>query len=138
MKTRFSALVSVKKNRVQKSEIDFQTTMKNLQSAENALKDSYDELENITTPNHGSMALYRASQELFQAQRDVIEQKQEWKDFAQKELEKAQERLKQDMIEYEKFKYLESKEIEKILKKIEQKEAKDLDEIALMTFTSKE
>jgi flagellar biosynthesis chaperone FliJ len=42
------------------------------------------------------------------------------------------------MIEYEKFKYLEVQEIEKVLKAQKIAEVKRLDEVALMTFGKKE
>ena len=41
------------------------------------------------------------------------------------------------MIEYEKFKYLDLQEIKKIIKKQKMLEAKELDEVALMTYARK-
>ncbi|HFB53836.1 MAG TPA: hypothetical protein ENJ67_03810 [Sulfurimonas autotrophica] len=137
MKTRFSSLVTVKKNSMQKSERVVQTANKNLQNAKEALQTSLLELQKIETPHEGNMAEFLANRSLLDAQRALIAHNEGWVTYAQKELLEAQEQLKRDMIEYEKFKYLELQEIEKVLKAQKVQEAKDLDEVALMTHTKK-
>ena len=137
MKTRFSSLVTVKKNSMQKSERVVQTANKNLQNAKEALQTSLLELQKIETPHEGNMAEFLANRSLLDAQRALIAHNEGWVAYAQKELLEAQEQLKRDMIEYEKFKYLELQEIEKVLKAQKVQEAKDLDEVALMTHTKK-
>ena len=62
----------------------------------------------------------------------------EWINFANSQLLQAKKQLKKDMIEYEKFNYLEVQEIKKIIKKQKEQEAKDLDEVALMTYSKKD
>ncbi|MEO1954247.1 MAG: flagellar FliJ family protein, partial [Campylobacterales bacterium] len=79
-----------------------------------------------------------ANRALLSSQRELINKNKEWMQFAQKQLNQAKQQLKKDMIEHEKFKYLELEEIKKIVKKQKQKEAKDLDEVALMTFAQKD
>jgi len=137
MKTRFSSLVSLKKNAMQKSEQLVQNANKTLRNAKEALEASLAELQNIPSPDHGVIAEFLANRTLLDSQRALIKHNEEWLAFAQKELEHAQEELKKAMIEFEKFKYLELQEMEKILKAQKIKEAKDLDEIALMTFGKK-
>ena len=137
MKTRFSSLVTVKKNTMQKSERVLQKANQNLQNAQAALQTSLLELQKITTPHEGSMAEFLANRSLLDAQRALIAHNKGWVEYAQKEVLEAKEQLKRDMIEYEKFKYLELQEIEKILKAQKIQEAKDLDEVALMTHTKK-
>lgn len=137
MKTRFSSLVSVKKNIMQKSERLLQTANKNLLNAKIALQDSLGLLQNIITPKEGSMAEFLANRSLLDSQRSIIEHNEGWVEYAQKEVLEAKEQLKRDMIEYEKFKYLELQEIEKILKEQKIQEAKDLDEVALMIHAKK-
>lgn len=137
MKTRFSSLVSVKKNIMQKSERLLQTANKNLLNAKIALQDSLGLLQNIITPKEGSMAEFLANRSLLDSQRGIIEHNEGWVKYAQKEVLEAKEQLKRDMIEYEKFKHLELQEIEKILKEQKIQEAKDLDEVALMTHAKK-
>jgi flagellar biosynthesis chaperone FliJ len=133
MKTRFSSLVTLKKSTVSKSEQVVQKANANLNSATMALSLSYDLLESIDTPKQGSMADFLANRTLLSSQRGLIEQNKEWVQFSKNQAKQAKEQLKLDMIEHEKFKYLELEEIKKVLKKRKLEEAKALDEVALMT-----
>jgi len=137
LKTRFSSLVHVKKNIMQKSERLLQQANANRQNAKKALKDSLAYLQDIQAPQQGKIADFLANRALLDSQRAVIRHNEEWLAYTQDEIKKAQEQLKKDMIEYEKYKYLEYEEMQKILKKQKIQEAKDLDEIALMTHVNK-
>ena len=137
MKTRYSSLVSLKKNTMQKSERVVQNANKTLLNAKEALENSLAELQNISSPDYGFISEFLANRSLLDAQRALIKQNEEWVQYAAQELKDAQEQLKKDMIEFEKFKYLEMQEIEKFIKAKKLQEAKDLDEIALMTFGKK-
>jgi len=137
MKTRFSSLVSLKKNTMQKSERALQNANKILQSAKEALAKSLAQLQDISSPENGVISEFLATRTLLDSQRAIISHNEAWVAYAKEDVLKAQEQLKHDMIEYEKFKYLELQEIEKQLKEQKIKEAKDLDEVALMTFTKK-
>jgi len=137
MKTRFSSLVSIKKNSVQKSERVLQLANNNFKNAQSALQESLIALREIQLPHEGSMSEFLANRSLLDSQRSLIQHNEEWVAYAQKELNDAKEQLKQDMIEYEKYKYLELQEIEKVLKAQKLQEAKDLDEVALMTHGRK-
>ena len=138
MKTRFSSLVTLKKSTMNKSERVVQSANADLNSATMALQISYNSLDDIQTPQNGTMSKMLASRSLFSSQRGVIQQNKEWVSFAKTQVESAKEQLKLDMIEQEKFKYLELQEIKKMIKKIKLQEAKDLDEVALMTYSKKE
>jgi flagellar biosynthesis chaperone FliJ len=137
MKTRFSSLVTIKKNTMEKSERLMQSANKNLQNAKTALQESLALLNDIHTPQTGNMSEFLANRSLLDSQRALIEHNEEWVVYANKEVLAAKEQLKLAMIEYEKFKYLEVQEIEKILKAQKIQEAKDLDEVALMTHAKK-
>ena len=138
MKTRFSSLVNVKKNTMQKSESAFQKANAIFLSAKEALKNSLEELQGITPPQNGQIADFLANRTLLDAQRSLINHNKEWVNFSEAEMQKAKEQLKFDMIEYEKFKYLEYEEQKALIKEAKIKEAKDLDEIALMTYSNKD
>ena len=137
MKSRFSPLVKVKKNSMQKSERFLQKATVNLNSASSALELSYNTLKDIAPPSRGSMSQMLASRTLLSSQRELIKHNQEWVTFAKNQIEQAKAQLKADMIELEKFQYLELEEIKQELKKKAMLEAKDLDEIALMTYMGK-
>lgn len=138
MKTRYTALVSVKKSIRQKSERVVQNANQNLQNAQEALATSFQELSDIQTPQTGNIQEFLSARTLLDAQRDLIRHNEEWVAFAQKELSEAKEQLKHDSIEYEKFHYLELEEIKKVLQERKYKEAKELDEVALMTYEMKQ
>ncbi len=137
MKTRFSSLVKLKKSNMQKSERVVQQANADLNSASMALQLSYNSLEEVESPKTGTMVELLASRTLLDSQRGLIEHNKEWVDFAKKQVERAKEQLKRDMIEHEKFKYLELQEIKKEIQKKKLLEAKELDEVALMTYKEK-
>ncbi|MDB2562827.1 flagellar export protein FliJ [Sulfurimonas sp.] len=137
MKTRYSSLVTLKKSTVQQSEQALQRANADLNTATIELQLSYDLLETVKPPETGSMAEMNSARGLMELQRDVIRHNQEWIRYAQEQIDLAKVKLKADMIEYEKFHYLELEEIKKKLHEIKVQEAKDLDEVALMTHGRK-
>ncbi|EQB39525.1 hypothetical protein M947_05905 [Sulfurimonas hongkongensis] len=138
MKTRFTPLVKLKKTAMDKSESLMQKANADLNSARAALEKSYETLDEITSPQQGNMKDFLASRELINSARAFVKHNQEWVIYAQNQVNQAKEKLKLDIIEHEKFKYLELQEIEKELKKLKIQEMKDLDEVALMTHNKKE
>lgn len=138
MKTRFSSLVKLKKSTMQKSERVVQKANADLNSASMALKLSYNSLKDVEAPKTGTMSDFLASRTLLDSQRGIIEHNKGWVGFAKNQVDQAKEQLKLDMIEHEKFKYLELEEIKKEIKKKRLQEVKDLDEVALMTYKGKD
>ena len=134
MKTRYTSLVNVKKNIMQKSEQVLQSANANLNSALIALEMSLEDLADLHTPESGQVSDFLSHRTLLDSQRVVIKHNQDWVAFARDEITQAKEQLKRDTIEFEKFNYLEIQEIKEILHKRKIQEAKDLDEVALMTY----
>jgi flagellar biosynthesis chaperone FliJ len=120
-----------------KSERVLQSANADLNSATEALKLSYNLLLDIETPKSGSISSLLASRTLLDSQRGMIQHNHKWVDFAKNQAELAKKQLKLDMIEHEKFKYLEVQEIKKIIKEQKIKDAKELDEVALMGYAQK-
>ena len=137
MKTKFSSLVTVKKNSMQKSELVVQNANATLNSAHVALELSKKSLNDIEEPHSGTIGDLLASRTLLDVTRAGIVHNQAWIKYAQEQLAIAKEQLKFDIIEYEKFKYLELQEMKKILEKQKALEVKELDEVALMTHMRK-
>jgi len=135
MKTRFSSLVTLKKNTMKKSERVVQSANADLNSAVMALEISKNSVNTIDTPESGMMSDFLASRRLLDSARDLIKHNKEWVTYSKTQVSLAKEQLKIDMVEYEKFKYLDLQEIKKIIKKQKMLEAKELDEVALMTHT---
>jgi len=137
VKTRFTSLVKLKKSTMQKSERVVQKANADLNSASMALQISYNALDEIDTPISGTINDLMASRTLLSSQRNLINHNQEWVNFSKNQVVQAKEKLKLDMIDFEKFKYLELEEIKKEIKKRKVQEAKDLDEVALMMYSNK-
>ena len=89
-------------------------------------------------PTGGDFSLFRQMQLLKHRVQDEISFNKHNLVLAENALMKAMQQLKVANIEHEKFKYLETNEIEKVLKAQKRKEAKDLDEVALMAFNRKQ
>jgi len=137
MKTRFSALVTIKKSVMQKSERVLESANTDLNRAKEALKQSHQALNNLATPNSGVMMEFLASRILLDSSRNTINHNKEWVSFANNQVENARVQLKSAMLDYEKVNYLQFQEVKKIIDKKKIQEAKDLDEVALMTYSRK-
>jgi flagellar biosynthesis chaperone FliJ len=138
MKNRFAALVKYKHSIVQTSEAELQKANVRLYKAKLELQKSLEDLEKLPNPTKGNMQEFLASRSIADAQMRLIEKNRDWVAFEEKQVEAAKEQLKADTIEYEKYKYLQSQEIQKLKKQQAIAEAKQLDEVALMTFNQKE
>lgn len=134
MKTRFTSLIKVKKEMMDRCERDLQKANESVHRAQVALDEAYAELEKAKIPASGSMTEFKNSRMLLSAQRDIIHEKQERLALALQQVERAKQALKSAMIDYEKFKYLEAEQIKKILLEARRKEQRELDEIAVLTF----
>jgi len=137
MKTRFSALVTITKSVMQKSERVLESANTDLNRAKEALKQSHQALNNLATPNSGVMMEFLASRILLDSSRNTINHNKEWVSFANNQVENARVQLKSAMLDYEKVNYLQFQEVKKIIDKKKIQEAKDLDEVALMTYSRK-
>ncbi|MEA3521402.1 MAG: flagellar export protein FliJ [Campylobacterota bacterium] len=134
MKTRFTPLVKIKKNSLDKCERDFSRANRDKQNAQSALDDAYLQLKETSSLSQGNMSDMLQERTILDIQRNVIEQKRSWLNFASQQVTQLKKLLQEATIEYEKYKYLETKEIEMILKKRAQVEMKQLDESALHSF----
>lgn len=101
------------------------------------IEDSYSELRSMIIPQGGDFSLFRQAQLLKKRTQDEIGFNKHNLMMAENALLKAMKQLKTANIEHEKFKYLETTEIEKIIKAEKAREAKELDEVALMGFNRK-
>ena len=95
---------------------------------------AYTDLREMKIPEKGDFSLYRQMQLLKQRVQDEIAFNKHNLHLAENALVKAMQQLKTANIEHEKFKYLETHEIEKVLKAKKEREAKALDEVALMMY----
>lgn len=94
MKTKYSALVTLKKNALDKSETKLQRANTDFTNASNTLEDSYKTLHEVGMPESGQIGLLLASRMLMENQRSVIEHNKEWVNFTKEQLQIAQKELK--------------------------------------------
>jgi len=137
LKTKYSSLVQLKKNKMMESEKAFLDASTLLQNAQKSLDIAYAELSNTGVVQSGSMQEFLQSREMINAQRNVIAVGKDRVNYAESQKQLQQSALKESSIEYEKFNYLELEEIKKELLKIKVAEQKDLDEMAVQTFMRK-
>jgi len=137
MKTKFTPIVKFKKSELDKSEEMVQNFTIKLQKAENSLKAEYELLLQISEPTAGTISEYQSNKLLLHRQREIIIEATHLVKELKSELSLAKERHKSAYIEFEKYKYLESEEIKKMLHEIQVKESKDLDEVALQAFMNR-
>ncbi len=138
LKTQYTALVKIKKDRLDMMEKSVQSCHQTIKIIKEKIEASYDELRTMDIPTNGNFSLFRQMQLLKHRVQDEIQFNKHNLVVAENALIKAMQQLKTANIEHEKFKYLETNEIEKTLKVQRRKEAKELDEVALMAFNRKD
>jgi flagellar export protein FliJ len=134
MKTRFTSLVKMKKDMMDKSERELQQANHLLSTAQQILHHAYEELKSLTSPTSGEITQFVQARQMLEAQRNVVAQEQEKVAIAESEVLKAKMALKDAMMEYEKFKYLEAEQIKLAVEKKKKQQQRELDEIAVQNF----
>lgn len=137
MKSKFSAVVRVKKQVLDKAEARLTLARSNLSSCENNLTIAKNALAKFDMPRSGSTSDLRQNLELLVLMRNEIAGLKERLDLAKKEVAHFEFQYKRANLDYEKMKYLEKQEFKAELKRIEHAEAVALDEFAVMKFAAK-
>jgi len=137
MKTKFTSILKVRDLEVTKVENEISKQKANKRVLNQKLIDSKEEIYGIKTPSTGTILQMQSSQ--FQINTLRSTQKLILQDIENINLKikLLEQKYKEAMLEYEKIKHLHSIEVEKILAKLKQQEAKDMDEIANQLFTRK-
>lgn len=138
MKTRYTPLLKVKKNELDRCERELQRANQTLNDARSSLQEAYSLLATLELPKSGTIQEMLSARIFVSTQREIVEERKQWLAFASEQVVFAVEKLKVSNVEYEKFKYLDVQEIKKLVKLRTLKETKDLDEVALMTYNRKD
>lgn len=117
-----------------KSERDLQRANADLRRAQSALSDAVLCLNQLELPQKGAVRSLVQSRTLIDSARGDVEKNRAWVEFATSQIDLAKKALKEAMIEFEKFKYLETQEIQAKLKLEKHSQEKALDEIAGQAF----
>lgn len=136
MKSKYSPLTKLKKKELDKCEQDVIRANLGFQNATMALDDAYVLLSTLSLPTMGSMGELLQTQSIIAAQHETIVQCTQGLALAKAHQLQTQRQFKKAMIEYEKFNYLQTQELEAYKARIKKEEAKMLDEIGVMTYKS--
>lgn len=137
MKTRFTPLITIKKEMMERCERELGRANRDLEDAKRALQEAYDQLQSASLPRHGNAALLKGAHAVQSSQRTIIAETRERVAFCERQSEAAKRKLQAAVIEFEKFKYLEAEEVKKAEKERRRKEQAALDEVAVQTYNRK-
>lgn len=132
MKTKFSTVVKVKKQVVEKIERDIQKINSSILKVKHQIKELQNILFSLTPPQNGNFSLFSQIKTQQNMLRSEIEKLNSQILFLENRKNELMNELKKANIEYEKMKYLETEEIKKMLKKSKLKEVKEMDEIGIL------
>ncbi len=134
MKSKYTPLVKLKKKELDRIERDLIHANNAFSMASIAIDDAYTLLSTLTLPINGSVSELLQSQSMIQAQHTEIQLCVDTLARAKAQQLQVRRQFKASMIEYEKFKYLETQEIQAHNAKTKKEEAKMLDEIGVITY----
>jgi flagellar export protein FliJ len=134
VKSKYTPLVKLKKKELDRVERDLIRANNAFSMASTAVDDAYTLLSTLSLPVNGSVSELLQSQSMIQTQHAEIQQCVESLALAKAQQLQIGRQFKASMIEYEKFKYLETQEIQAHKAKTKKEEAKMLDEIGVITY----
>ncbi|PAF41936.1 flagellar export protein FliJ [Helicobacter sp. 11S02596-1] len=136
MKTKFDSLLKLKKQAVDKSEVEIIKNNNLIASKYEELSEFIRELDAVCVPESGSFWDFKRVSEIKKMlvyQMDLLQEEISGLKNIEKKL---REFYRLACIEYEKIKYLQENEIKKMVQHFKRLEGKNLDEVAMMLFTS--
>jgi len=134
IKTKFDQVVKLKKLKVEEVENELLSLNQQIENEEQKLLALNAQLSSIKYPKSGNFSQMLQLREMMKIELSQIEIVK--KDIEELNHQKSllNEQLKEVKLDYEKIKFLQGEEIKKELKKRAIKEAKDMDEIAIMLY----
>jgi flagellar export protein FliJ len=132
VKTKFSSVVKVKKQAVDKLQRDIQKINSSILKVKQQIKELQNTFFSLTLPQNGNFYLFSQIKTQQNMLRSEIDKFKNQIIFLENRKNELINELKKANIEYEKMKYLETQEIKKIFKKAKLKESKEMDEIAIL------
>jgi len=134
IKTKFDSLVKLKKLKLDEKEKELTKLNNQILKAYEELKKIEEETKQFEYPKSGNFALITQFKMMQNAMFNQLKEKQNHINFLENQKNILANQIKELSLEYEKMKYLQAEEIKKYIKKLKQKEAKEMDEIALMLY----
>ncbi|MDP3302056.1 MAG: flagellar FliJ family protein [Sulfuricurvum sp.] len=134
MKSRYEPLVKLKKQALDKTEQQLLNANTEVTLSDTALRNAYAQLSTFESPSNGPIGELLQAQMILQAHHREIETCRLRVERAGMNQHAAREAFRLSRIEFEKFNYLEVQEVEAMMAKAKQEEAKMLDEIGTITY----
>lgn len=138
MKTKFDSVVKLKKQQVDNIEKNIQKINASINELNQKIQNLKSSLFSFDIPKNGNFATLRQIKFQQHFIREEIEKLKQQTIILENRKKELLNELKIANIEYEKMKYLQAEEIKKILKEKRLKEARDMDEIAILLRESHE
>ncbi len=137
MDTKFSKLLMVKKRKAEECEIKITSHNAKINRQKTFLELQYLELGRLEIPKEGSFNLFLQMQNTRSVIYSQIDSSKEELEMLRGELEMLKSEFRALNLEVEKAKYLNSLEVEKILKAKKIAEAKELDEVSTILYNNR-
>ena len=137
MKTRFSDLLKVKKQKLSEVERELQDVRERKKRLDVKIGEVDFEVSVLKQPQSGDFTVMQIARQSFLSliqQKEILNQKLE---LRIQQIEGLQVLYQEANIDYEKVAYLDSEEVQKEMKRIKEEESKELDEIANILFVNK-
>jgi len=134
MKTKYSQLLKVKKQKVDGIENEIALLNMKKKRVVEDIKELEEEIRELDKPKEGRFGAFLTISYSFDTMLSLKKEKEMLLSRIDFELEQKRNEYKMALMEYEKIKYLEDLEIEKKLDKIKKDEQKLLDEMSVLTY----
>lgn len=139
MKSKFNAVIKVKKQQLDKAQTDLNAALQRQKENERLLGLAQEELLNLgSLKGQISSEELRANVFMEGVAREALARAKEKVELSHKEVNHYQFLYKKAHLDYEKIKYLQSKELKAMQKAMQKAEEKFLDELAISRFFKKD
>lgn len=139
MKSKFNAVIKVKKQQLDKAQTDLNAAQQRQKENEGLLGLAQEELLNLSTlKGQISSEELRANVFMEGVAREALARAKEKVELSHKEVNHYQFLYKKAHLDYEKIKYLQSEELKAMQKAMQKAEEKFLDELAISRFFKKD
>ncbi|EAK5560501.1 hypothetical protein DIE45_02540 [Campylobacter upsaliensis] len=139
MKSKFNAVIKVKKQQLDKAQTDLNAAQQRQKENERLLGLAREELLNLSTlKGQISSEELRANVFMEGVAREALTRAKEKVELSHKEVNHYQFLYKKAHLDYEKIKYLQSEELKVMQKAMQKAEEKFLDELAISRFFKKD
>ncbi|EMV3664189.1 flagellar FliJ family protein [Campylobacter upsaliensis] len=139
MKSKFNAVIKVKKQQLDKAQTDLNAAQQRQKENERLLGLAWEELLNLSTlKGQISSEELRANVFMEGVAREALTRAKEKVELSHKEVNHYQFLYKKAHLDYEKIKYLQSEELKAMQKAMQKAEEKFLDELAISRFFKKD